>query len=163
MAGDGTVVQFTLAHEGAFGFPMTLTVPLGRDNAGAWANLYHYNEDAAAMDLEASVRIAADGTAAFPLTHASQYAVVIDESDHSQGSGEQHPFTDVSADAWYAQAVQYVYENGLMDGIENNQFAPEHTTTRAQLVTILYRLEGQPAVTGESGFTDVEADRKSVV
>ena len=148
----------TLAHEGAFGFPMTLTVPLGRDNAGAWANLYHYNEDAAAMDLEASVRIAADGTAAFPLTHASQYAVVIDESDHSQGSGEQHPFTDVAADAWYAQAVQYVYENGLMDGIENNQFAPEHTTTRAQLVTILYRLEGQPAVTGESGFTDVEAD-----
>ena len=158
VAGDGTVVQFTLAHEGAFGFPMTLTVPLGRDNAGAWANLYHYNEDAAAMDLEASVRIAADGTAAFPLTHASQYAVVIDESDHSQGSGEQHPFTDVAADAWYAQAVQYVYENGLMDGIENNQFAPEHTTTRAQLVTILYRLEGQPAVTGESGFTDVEAD-----
>ena len=158
VAGDGTVVQFTLAHEGAFGFPMTLTVPLGRDNAGAWANLYHYNEDAAAMDLEASVRIAADGTAAFPLTHASQYAVVIDESNHSQGSGEQHPFTDVSADAWYAQAVQYVYENGLMDGIENNQFAPEHTTTRAQLVTILYRLEGQPAVTGESGFTDVEAD-----
>ena len=158
VAGDGTVVQFTLAHEGAFGFPMTLTVPLGRDNAGAWANLYHYNEDAAAMDLEASVRIAADGTAAFPLTHASQYAVVIDESDHSQGSGEQHPFTDVSADAWYAQAVQYVYENGLMDGIENNQFAPEHTTTRAQLVTILHRLEGQPAVTGESGFTDVEAD-----
>ena len=157
VAGDGTVVQFTLAHEGAFGFPMTLTVPLGRDNAGAWANLYHYNEDAAAMDLEASVRIAADGTAIFPLTHASQYAVVIDESDHSQGSGEQHPFTDVSADAWYAQAVQYVYENGLMDGIENNQFAPEHTTTRAQLVTILYRLEGQPAVTGESGFTDVEA------
>ena len=158
VAGDGTVVQFTLAHEGAFGFPMTLTVPLGRDNAGAWANLYHYNEEAGTMDLEASVRIAADGTAAFPLTHASQYAVVIDESDHSQGSGEQHPFTDVAADAWYAQAVQYVYENGLMDGIENNQFAPEHTTTRAQLVTILYRLEGQPAVTGESGFTDVEAD-----
>jgi len=158
VAGDGTVVQFTLAHEGAFGFPMTLTVPLGRDNAGAWANLYHYNEEAGTMDLEASVRIAADGTAAFPLTHASQYAVVIDESDHSQGSGEQHPFTDVAADAWYAQTVQYVYENGLMDGIENNQFAPEHTTTRAQLVTILYRLEGQPAVTGESGFTDVEAD-----
>ena len=64
----------------------------------------------------------------------------------------------MTADDWYAQAVQYVYENGLMDGIENNQFAPEHTTTRAQLVTILYRLEGQPAVTGESGFTDVEAD-----
>ena len=103
------------------------------------------------------MRIAADGTAAFPLTHASQYAVVIDESNHSQGSGEQHPFTDVAADAWYAQAVQYVYENGLMDGIENNQFAPEHTTTRAQLVTILYRLEGQPAVSGDLPFTDVEA------
>ena len=45
-----------------------------------------------------------------------------------------------------------------MDGIENNQFAPEHTTTRAQLVTILYRLAGEPEPGGDSGFTDVEAD-----
>ena len=71
---------------------------------------------------------------------------------------EPLPFTDVSETDWFHDAVQYVYENGLMDGVENNLFAPNNPTTRAQLVTILYRLEGEPAVTGESGFTDVEAD-----
>ena len=71
---------------------------------------------------------------------------------------EPLPFTDVSETDWFHDAVQYVYENGLMDGIGDNRFAPNNPTTRAQLVTILYRLEGEPAVTGESGFTDVEAD-----
>ena len=70
---------------------------------------------------------------------------------------EPLPFTDVSETDWFHDAVQYVYENGLMDGIGDNLFAPNNPTTRAQLVTILYRLEGEPAVTGESGFTDVES------
>ena len=45
-----------------------------------------------------------------------------------------------------------------MDGVGDNLFAPNSQTTRAQLVTILYRLEGEPEVSGTSGFTDVEAD-----
>ena len=47
--------------------------------------------------------------------------------------------------------------NGLMDGVGGNRFAPNSETTRAQLVTILYRLEGEPAVSGDLPFTDVEA------
>ncbi|WP_454941830.1 S-layer homology domain-containing protein, partial [Evtepia sp.] len=48
-----------------------------------------------------------------------------------------------------------VYDNGLMDGVGDGQFAPNATTTRAQLVTILYRLAGEPAVSGDAAFTDV--------
>ena len=71
---------------------------------------------------------------------------------------EPLPFTDVAESDWFYDAVRYAYENGLMGGIGDNLFAPNHPTTRAQLVTILYRLEGEPAVTGQGPFTDVEAD-----
>ena len=70
---------------------------------------------------------------------------------------EPLPFTDVAEGDWFYDAVRYAYENGLMDGVGGNRFAPNSETTRAQLVTILYRLEGQPAVSGDLPFTDVEA------
>lgn len=63
-------------------------------------------------------------------------------------------FSDVDADAWYAEAVMYCREHNLMDGIGNNQFAPESNLTRAQFATVLYRIEGTPAVTGTDAFTD---------
>ena len=68
------------------------------------------------------------------------------------------PFTDVTEGDWFYDAVRYAYETGLMDGVGDNLFAPNSETTRAQLVTILYRLAGEPEVSGTSGFTDVEAD-----
>ena len=67
------------------------------------------------------------------------------------------PFTDVTEGDWFYDAVRYAYETGLMDGVGDSLFAPNSETTRAQLVTILYRLEGEPEVSGTSGFTDVEA------
>ena len=66
------------------------------------------------------------------------------------------PFTDVPTSAWYYDAVEFVYERGMMAGTGNNQFSPNVTTTRAMIVTILYRLENQPAA-GSSSFTDVPA------
>lgn len=63
-------------------------------------------------------------------------------------------FSDVDADAWYAEAVIYCREHNLMAGIGNNQFAPESSLTRAQFATVLYRIEGTPAVTGADAFTD---------
>ena len=68
------------------------------------------------------------------------------------------PFHDVTEGDWFYDAVRYAYENGLMDGVGDSLFAPNSDTTRAQLVTILYRLEGEPEVSGTSGFTDVAAD-----
>ena len=63
-------------------------------------------------------------------------------------------FSDVDADAWYAEAVMYCREHNLMAGIGNNQFAPESSLTRAQFATVLYRIEGTPAVSGTDTFTD---------
>ena len=71
------------------------------------------------------------------------------------------PFTDVSAGDWFYEAVQFVYENGLMDGVGNNLFAPNATLTRAMAVTILYRLEGSPDLDGENlgyPFADVDGN-----
>ena len=65
------------------------------------------------------------------------------------------PFTDVAEGDWFHDAVRYVYDNGLMDGVGDNQFAPNATTNRAMVVTILYRLAGEPAVSGDAAFTDV--------
>ena len=67
------------------------------------------------------------------------------------------PFLDVNEGDWFYDAVVYAYQNELMDGVGGNRFAPNSATTRAQLVTILYRLEGEPAVSGDLPFTDVEA------
>ena len=65
-------------------------------------------------------------------------------------------FLDVPATAWYYNAVKYVADRGLMAGTGENFFQPDIDMTRAMLVTILYRLEHQPAV-GSSSFTDVPA------
>ena len=54
----------------------------------------------------------------------------------AEGAGT---FTDVSADAYYAEAVQWAVENGITDGVVDNRFAPDATCTRAQIVTFLYR------------------------
>ena len=58
------------------------------------------------------------------------------------------------ADSWYREAVAYVYESGLMRGTDDHAFTPGGLTTRAQIVTILHRLEGTPAAPGGL-FTDV--------
>lgn len=63
-------------------------------------------------------------------------------------------FSDVDADAWYAEAVVYCRENGLMSGTSTATFSPNSTMTRAMLATVLYRIEGEPTVSGTDGFTD---------
>ena len=69
----------------------------------------------------------------------------------------QHPFTDVPQGHWAGDAVQYVYENNLMGGTDSTTFSPNNTTTRGMIVTVLYRLTGEPASGTASQFTDVAA------
>ncbi|MGM9553816.1 MAG: S-layer homology domain-containing protein [Faecousia sp.] len=63
-------------------------------------------------------------------------------------------FKDVSPSTWYYDAVNYAVQNGLMNGVGNNQFDPEGSMTRAMLVTVLWRYEGEPEA-GKNPFTDV--------
>ncbi len=67
------------------------------------------------------------------------------------------PFTDVTEGQWFFENVEYVYRNGLMNGVDTTLFAPDLGTTRGMFVTILWRLEGCPAVEGTQ-FDDVKAD-----
>ncbi len=67
-------------------------------------------------------------------------------------------FADVAADTWSTPGIQYCVENGIMSGTGGNLFAPAVTTTRAQIVQILYNLEGEPAVSEEAPFTDLTQD-----
>ena len=67
------------------------------------------------------------------------------------------PFTDVNSDDWFLAAVQYVYENDRMAGTSSTTFQPEVHLTRAMAAQVLYNLEGQPAVTGDTTFTDAAA------
>ncbi len=64
-------------------------------------------------------------------------------------------FSDIAPDAWYKDAIQYAYDNGLMTGVSATEFAPEQTTTRAMIVSILARLEGVTTAQA-AGFADVD-------
>lgn len=66
-------------------------------------------------------------------------------------------FTDVEDGQWYAGSIEYVYHRGMMSGVGNNRFDVDGTTTRAMIVSILWRLEGRPEVNYQMKFTDVPA------
>lgn len=68
-------------------------------------------------------------------------------------------FSDVSPSDWFYDAAQYVCARGMMNGMGDGTFAPYTATSRSMIVTILYRLEGQPPVSAPGGFSDVAADQ----
>ena len=79
-----------------------------------------------------------------------------DLSDVSDGTPATNPFDDLNEDAWFYDAVMYVYFEGLMVGTSEDKFSPESTLTRATIVTILYRNAGEPDVSNlVNPFTDV--------
>ena len=154
VTGEAGTVQLTLKHNGEFGFTMTLTAPVGVKNAGLWANLYHYDEDAGKMVYQTAALVDEDGNVALPFDHASQYALVLDSKSHDL------PFTDLAANAWYTDAVAYVYRHDIMEGMSATTFQPNGTLTRAQAVQTFYNLEGQPDISDENlgyPYEDVDA------
>ena len=76
-------------------------------------------------------------------------------SDEDKPEEPDEPFIDVDENDWFYDAVTYVYSEGMMDGVSDTQFAPNSNLTRGMVVTMLYRLEDEPRVTGSSGFDDV--------
>ena len=69
------------------------------------------------------------------------------------------PFRDVSKRDWYYDDVVYVYRKGYMDGMSSTRFGGELNTTRGQIVTILWRLTGEPRATKRNPFTDVSSSQ----
>ncbi|MCC8161201.1 MAG: S-layer homology domain-containing protein [Oscillospiraceae bacterium] len=79
-------------------------------------------------------------------------------SQDGMSSGSTGIFDDVADDAWYADAVEYVYENGIMKGVSDRIFEPDTELSRAMFITVIYRLDGAEISAEDIPFTDVEVD-----
>ena len=103
-----------------------------------------------------------DGTYTFTMPSADVKISATFAEDPDWTEPEPEPSTDVSdlfidiaPDAWYKDAIQYAYDNGLMTGVSATEFDPEATTTRAMIVSILARLENVTTAQA-AGFADVD-------
>lgn len=132
----------------------TVTITVTPDDGYELDELVVYDADGDEVDLDDE----GDGAYTFEMPKSDveievSFARISDADDETPVAA----FVDVADSDWYADAVQYVFANGLMAGTSDTTFSPNATTTRAMIVTILYRLEGTPAVTGTTAFTDVAA------
>ena len=133
----------------------TVTITVTPDEGYELDELVVYDEDGDEIDLKDK----GDGKFTFEMPKGDveievSFAAISDETPKAD-------FVDVPADAWYAEAVQYVYENGMMSGTSETTFSPDLTTTRGMIVTILYRLEGTPDLSNENlgyPYADVDAN-----
>lgn len=133
----------------------TVTITVTPDEGYELDKLAVYDEDGDKVDLKDK----GDGKFTFEMPKGDveievSFALLEDETVKAD-------FADVAADAWYADAVQYVYENGMMSGTSETTFSPDLTTTRGMIVTILYRLEGSPDLSNENlgyPYADVDAN-----
>ena len=129
----------------------TVTVTVTPDDGYALDKLAVYDEDGDKLDLNDK----GDGKFTFQMPKGD----VSIEVSFAPIEAETADFSDVPADAWYAEAVQYVYENGLMTGTSDTAFSPDLTTSRSMIATILWRMAGSPVVNYAMDFADVPADQ----
>lgn len=83
--------------------------------------------------------------------------VKTDAKEETKDPAAVKRFSDVASGAWYAEYITYVTDNALMNGYDDGRFGPNDQTTRAQIVTVLYRLEGEPATRSSNSFSDVSS------
>lgn len=93
-------------------------------------------------------------TFTMPDTKVTVKATFVKETEEKPETAEL-PFTDVTEGNWFYKAVVYVYEQKLMSGVSETEFAPQTSLTRAMLAQVLYNMENQPEVTTTGAFTDV--------
>lgn len=114
-------------------------------------------EEGCKADIEAIASDAKDAVAQAKDT--DEIHRIVEEAKAAMQAAAKCPsdaYTDVNKDGWYHEAVDYMVENGYMNGVSKNQFDVDGTVTRGQLVTIVYRIVGTPSVTGKTNpFTDV--------
>ena len=134
------------------GRALAVELPVSGDafRSGARVRVYLFSDDGSVERTE-GLCIEKDGKLVVRVetTHLSTFVVLPETA---------LPFADVDEAAWYADAVRYAYDHELMTGVADDRFDPDGTATRAQLVTILHRLAGSPAVDYLMQFSDVDED-----
>ena len=139
VTGEAGVVQVTLAHDGEFGFELTLVAPLGEKSDGLFANLYRYDEGAGTLRYECS-GVVGGGVARPRLGHASRWAVALDSRSHAL------PFADAAEGQWHSEAVRRAWLHGVMTGYADGSglFGAGDELTRAQMAAAPHNAAGGP-------------------
>jgi hypothetical protein len=154
--GTSTVYDISVlsgsTHISSFGGnSVSISLPYAlKDGESASGVTVWYMDDSGKLQQMTATYDKATGMATFTTTHLSYYLV-------GYSAAWTNPFKDVKSTDWFYDAVKYVSQNSLMSGTSTTTFDPNSNMTRAMLVTVLYRLEGKPAITGTSSFTDVKA------
>ncbi|WP_169515439.1 S-layer homology domain-containing protein [Anaerovorax odorimutans] len=111
--------------------------------------IWYINDSGEIVDMPCDYDIK-NKEATFTTNHFSYYAVGYDKSLEWN-----NPFTDVKETDWFFKAVANINRKGLMSGVSKTQFKPNDNTTRAMLVTILYRMENSPDIDNNAAFKDI--------
>lgn len=152
--GDAPVFDLTLKSGGKTitdfdGGLVTVAIPYelpdGQDPSGVVVWFMDDNGNITACETMYDLRTE---TVIFTTRHFSKYVI---------GYEEPMNFTDVPADAYYADAVKWAVAEGITNGTSDTTFGPDVSCTRAQMVTFLWRQAGAPKSTGNNPFTDVQA------
>lgn len=145
----------SLSDQEEFGYPVTVLLSYP-EQKGQYLNLYRYEENSLygpgkgkMLVFQQSVRVPEDGKVELRLEQGGDYVMLFDELSH------ETPFLDVKNTDWFQEDVRFVWRMGWMQGMENGDFAPNQTLTRAQLMQILYNQAGCPEVAGQGDFSDV--------
>ena len=136
------------------GRSITLLLPVdaGAFQAGQSCAVYQISEDGA-LETHTGICRSVNGSlwVEITTTHLSTFVVVPPEKP------VQLPFTDVREGDWFYDAVAYAYTNELFNGTSATTFSPNSTMTRSMLVTVLWRMEGEPTANSANPFADVAA------
>ena len=126
-----------------------MTTPVNPDDLGevTWSSS---NTDIATIDENGKVKAKEYGT--------TTIKAVVQGKEYTYTLNVVLPFTDVKTTDWFYGAVKYTYDNGILKGATDTEFRPSKNITRADLLTILWRMEGEPQVTGVKDFPDVSTE-----
>lgn len=145
--GKGTMKSITVRSGESYSFPVcTFTPPAGK-TFGGWRE-----GGSSILYTDTSRKWKFNGKTSETHTYTAYWI-------NNSTPAPTPSFSDISStSAWQNQTVRYVVEKGLMNGTGNGKFNPYGEFNRAQMVTVLYRLEGEPKVSGKSDFTDLTQD-----
>lgn len=136
-----------------FGGLVTVSLPyvLKEGEQPENVTVWYLNENGVIIDISCTYDPATK-LVSFTVSHFSLYMVGV-------ASPWENPFADVSESDWFYDAVRFVYENGLMVGTDKSTFCSQDIASRGMIVTILWRLEGEPVSEYSMNFTDVAEDK----
>ncbi len=161
---NSSPLHIRLSHDGDFGFPITLRIPFDESDNGKYTNLFYYNDTVTPPVVEYTQSVLIEnGEAVFTLTHASDYFVILSDEPMDEGdiigavpevsTDVTELFTDIDRGDWYVEAIQYAYDNELMNGTTATTFEPNATATRAMIWTIFARMNDAETEGGEEWYS----------